>query len=123
MTIYTGKPVCVIEAMRVNMVHAFGVPANPRGLEHRAFWHFALGILCGGQGRDLKGTDLPTIKRGIILSIAYDAVAKHRHPSTRAGAMRVGPNERILGMRPPRPEERVSVVEAQCIVLEGRAAH
>ena len=112
MAINTGEPVRVIEAMRVNVVHAFRVPASPRGLEHRAFWHFALGILCGGQCRDLKGADLPTIKRGIILSVAYDAVAKHRHPSTRAGAMRVGLNERILGMRPPRPEEHVSVVEA-----------
>src|SRR5262245_47264642 len=123
MAIDANQPVRVIEAMRVDMVHAFGVPAGPRRLEHRAFWYFALGILCGGQCRDLKGADLPTIKWGIILSIAYDAVAKHRHPSTRAGAMRVGLNERILGMRPPRPEERVSVVEAQRIVLEGGTAH
>src|SRR4249919_3153525 len=109
--------------MRVNVVHAFGVPASPRGLEHRAFWHFALGITCGCQRHDLKGTDLLAIKRSIILRVAYDAVAKHCHPSTRAGAMRVGLNERIQGMRPPRPEERVSIVEAQRIVLEGRAAY
>ena len=112
MAINTGEPVRVIEAMRVNVVHAFGVPAGARGLEYRAFWYFALGIMCGSQSRDLKGADLPTIKRGIILSVAYDTVAKYRHPSTRAGALRVGLNERILGMRPPRPEERVSVVEA-----------
>src|SRR5215471_17516465 len=123
MAIDAGQPVRVIEAMRVDMMHAFGVPAAPRRLEHRAFRHFALGILYGSQCRDLKGADLPTIKWGIILSIAYDAVTKRRHPSTRAGAMRVSLNERILRMRPPRPEERVSVVEAQRIVLEGGAAH
>src|SRR5262245_27269837 len=123
MAIHTGEPVRVIEAMRVNVVHAFRVPAGARGLEHRAFWHFALGITCGGQGHDLKGTDLLAIKRSIILSVAYDAVAKYRHPSTRAGAMRVGLNERSLGMRLPRSEEHVGIVEAQCIVLEGRAAH
>src|SRR5215831_19916514 len=105
MAINTGEPVCVIESMRVNVVHAFRVPAGARGLEHRAFWHFALGITCGRQRRDLKGTHLLAIKRGIILGVAYEAVAKHRHPSTRAGAMRVGLNERILGMCPPRPEE------------------
>src|SRR4029434_9305227 len=123
MPINAGEPVRVIEAMRVNVVHAFRVPAGSRGLEHRAFWHFALGIRRGGQCRDLKGADLLAIKRGIILSVAYDAVAKHRHASTRALALRVTLTERILGMRPPRPEERVSVVEAQRIVLEGRAAH
>src|SRR5467141_4073407 len=111
MAIDTGKPVRVIESIWINVVHAFRVPAEPRGLEHGAFWHFALGITCGGQCRDLKGTHLLAIKRGIILGVAYDAVAQHRHPSTRAGAMRVGLNERILGMRPPRPEERVSIVE------------
>src|SRR5438309_6796850 len=123
MAIDTGKPVRVIEPMRINMVHALRVPAGARGLEHRALWHFALGILCGSQGGDLKSPHLLPIKRGIILGVAYDAVAKHRHPSTRAGTMRVGLNEWILGMRPPRPEERVGIVKAERIVLEGRAAH
>src|SRR5262245_19905427 len=123
MAIDAGKPARVIESMRVNVVHTFRVPANPRGLEYRAFWHFALSITCGCQCRNLKGSDLLAVKRGIILSVAYDAVAKHRHPSTRAGAMCVGLNERIPGMRLPRPQERVSVVEAQRIVLERRAAH
>src|SRR2546428_9072288 len=87
MAIDTGGPLCIVKSVRINMVHAFGIPAGPRRSKYRAFRYFSLGIACRRQLRDLKGTDLPAIKRRIILRIANDTVPKHRHPSTRASAM------------------------------------
>ena len=112
MAIDTGKPVHVIQAVWIHMVHAFRIPTSARGLKHRTFWYFALGIACRCQGGDLEGTELLTIKWGIVLSVTYKTITQYRHPSTRTGAMRVCLNEWILGMRAPRPEKRISIVEA-----------
>src|SRR5262245_57392947 len=105
------------------MVHTFGIPASASGLKHRAFSHFTLDIAGRGQCRDLKGTDLLAVKRRIVLGVADNAIAKHRHPSPWTGAMRVILDERILGMRLPRSKECVGIVETQRIVLERPTAH
>src|SRR5262245_32036986 len=106
MTIDTGEPVTSVQSVRIDMVHAFGIPASASGLEHRTFLHFTLDIAGRGQRRDLKSTDLLAIKRRIVLGVADNAITKHHHSSTWARAMRVIMNERILGMRLPRPKKR-----------------
>src|SRR5262249_50331856 len=125
MAIDAGEPVCIVKSVRINMVHAFGIPAGPRWLQDRAFRYFALGIARCGQLYDFKGTHLLAIKWCIILGIANDTLArlcrrravkpfpKHCHSSTRTRAMGVSLDEGILRMGPPRPQQGIGIVEPE----------
>src|SRR5215470_1586569 len=109
MAIDASEPVCIVKSVRINMVHALGIPAGPRWLQDRAFRYFALGIVCCGQLYDFKGTHLLAIKWCIVLGIANNTVSKHGHPPTRTRAMGVSLDEGILRMRPPRPQQGIGI--------------
>src|SRR5438309_2037979 len=96
-----GQPGAVFKEMRIDVVHAGGVPAAAGGRQHGRFRSFAFCIYRGGQPGNFESADLPAIDRKTFLGKTEQPAVIREHSASGARDARVAGYERACGVLRP----------------------